>query len=329
MFFTYETFPYEIQRICGFAEAEESLSETCGKPVVVNSRIVGGQDTKKGQNPWQVILWLPGTAHCGGTLISSNFVVTAAQCVVRVNASSVIVILGAYKITGNHKEEVPVLVKRIIIHPKFNESDYPNDVALLELSRKVSFTNVILPACLPTPSTEFLPGHSCIVTGWGALDINSTKPRPVILQEAEMRLITVEHCKIFYSLLPNNIIITESMVCASDINGGKDICHNDIGGPLVCHDGEQWYLVGVVSIGIGCGIGFPGVYTSVPAYMKWIRSFIPAASSGSEGLGSFPGVALEFHGLMSFSLCLCSLFWVTLQNPIFIVMLSAATWVGC
>ncbi|OCT61947.1 hypothetical protein XELAEV_18047980mg, partial [Xenopus laevis] len=270
------------------------LAEAWRKPVVVNSRIVGGEDTIKGQNPWQVILWLPGTVHCGGTLISSNFVVTAARCVVGLNAASVIVILGAYKITGNHKEEVPVPVKQIIVHPHYIASDYPNDIALLELSQKVPFTDFILPACFPTPSTEFLPGHSCIVTGWGALDFNSTKPKPIILQGAEVRLIDREHCKIFYSLLEKEIIITETMVCARDIHGEKDVCH--------------WYLVGVVSIGIGCGIGFPEVYTSVPAHIKRIQSIIPEASSGSKSIRLFPGVALEFHDLMSFSFSLCSLF---------------------
>ncbi|XP_031749231.1 serine protease 48-like [Xenopus tropicalis] len=66
--------------IYGFANEDAKLSEVCGKPVVDRSRIVGGQDSKKGQHPWQVIVILPNI-QCGGTLISSRFVLTAALCV--------------------------------------------------------------------------------------------------------------------------------------------------------------------------------------------------------------------------------------------------------
>ncbi|OCT59119.1 serine protease 27 [Xenopus laevis] len=260
---------------------EEDNEPICGKPVVARSRILGGRDTMKGKNPWQVIVWLPGKRHCGGTLISSNFVVTVAHCLESSNPTSVIVILGAYKITGNNKEEVPVSLKRIIVHPKYNRTDLTADIALLELARDVPFTNVILPACLPTPSNEFLPGYSCIATGWGDTQFNSTKPRPIILQEVELRLISVQHCRTLYSPEKNGILITDDMICAMDIHGGRDSCTGDGGGPLVCYENERWYLVGVTSFGIGCGKD-PGVYTSIPAYVDWIQSFVTAASSGLD-----------------------------------------------
>ncbi|OCT61941.1 hypothetical protein XELAEV_18047974mg [Xenopus laevis] len=379
--------------IYGFAQDENSNEPTraCGKPVIVNSRIVGGQNTKKGQNPWQVILWIPGEGQCGGTLISSNFVLTAAHCVERVNASSVIVILGAHKITGNHKEEVSVPVKRIIKHHLYNEKAYTFDIALLELSRHVPFTDFILPACLPTSPTEFLPGHSCMVTGWGDTEFNSTKPSPDLLQEAEVRLMGLEHCREIYLLASNDSDsgITDDMICAMNIHKGKDSCQKtdasikktdtsvnnetptrfayfspfrkfrrsktaqirpsldiefndmpinqsltssalmspvcppdvtgpplmslalplahfppnkkgDSGGPLICYENDRWYLVGIASFGEGCGGDFPGVYSSIPAHMEWIRSFIPDVSSGSERIGSTPGAGLMVLALIYF-----------------------------
>eukprot|EP00079_Xenopus_tropicalis_P030321 XP_012826220.1 PREDICTED: serine protease 48-like [Xenopus tropicalis] len=277
--------------------AEGKLSEACGKPVVDRSRIVGGQDSKMGQHPWQAIVWHPSKVQCGGTLISSNFVLTAAQCLESEHDISVIVILGAHKITGNHKEEVSVAVKRIIIHHRYNDTDFPDDIALLELSESVSFTDFILPACLPTASTKFLPGHSCIVTGWGDTEYNSTKPMPVILQEAEVRLIDLEHCRDLHKRLTNHSIITENMTCAMDIYGRQGPCFGDGGGPLVCHSGEQWYLVGVISFGVGCGVGLPAVYTSVPAYVDWIME---------KSACSIPGGALQ--SLIPFILFLYFLF---------------------
>ncbi|OCT61943.1 serine protease 27 [Xenopus laevis] len=300
--------------IYGFAQDENSNEPTraCGKPVIVNSRIVGGQNTKKGQNPWQVILWIPGKVQCGGTLISSNFVVTAAKCVERVNASSVIVILGAHKITGNHKEEVSVPVKRIIKHHLYNETDLTFDIALLELSRHVPFTDFILPACLPTSPTEFLPGHSCMVTGWGDTEFNSTKPSPDLLQEAEVRLMGLEHCREIYLLASNDSDsgITDDMICAMNIHKGKDSCQGDGGGPLICYENDRWYLVGITSFGEGCGGDFPGVYSSIPAHMKWIQSFISDDSSGSERIGSTPGAGLMVLALIYF-------IQETLQNLLF------------
>uniref|UniRef100_A0A803JKY6 Serine protease 27-like n=1 Tax=Xenopus tropicalis TaxID=8364 RepID=A0A803JKY6_XENTR len=313
--------------IYGFAKEEAKLSKVCGKPVVDRSRIVGGQDSKKGQHPWQAIVWHPSKVRCGGTLISSRYVLTAAQCLESENDTSVIVILGAYNITGNHKEEVSVKVNRIILHHRYNDSDFPYDIALLELSNSVPFTDFILPACLPPFPTEFLPGHSCLVTGWGDTDYDSTKPKPVILQEAGVRLIDLQHCRDLYKLVTNDSIITENMTCAMDIHGKRSFCRGDGGGPLVCHAGEQWFLVGVVSFGYGCGHGIPGVYTSVPAYVDWIKEHI--SSGGSGWIGSRPGVALNVRSLSAFIFSLCSLFWVSLQNPMFILMLSTVIWVGC
>ncbi|XP_031749232.1 serine protease 27 [Xenopus tropicalis] len=289
----------------GFAQEGDGNEPTdvCGKPVVVSSRIVGGQDTKKGQNPWQVVVWHSGIKNCGGTLISSSFVLTVAHCVERVNASSVIVILGAYKITGNLKEEVSVPVKRIIKHHLYNEAKFPYDIALLELSRNVPFTDFILPACLPAPSVEFRPGHSCIVTGWGDTEYNSTKPRPDILQEVEVRLITLEDCRDLYksALKDKYIGITDDIICAMNIHKGRDSCQGDGGGPLVCYENDRWYLIGLVSYGIGCGIGIPKLYSSVPAHMEWIRSIIPAVRSGSNRMESMPNMALVILALMYFT----------------------------
>lgn len=43
--------------------------------------MVGGQDATEGQFPHQISLRRNGSHTCGGSIISRNFVLTAAHCV--------------------------------------------------------------------------------------------------------------------------------------------------------------------------------------------------------------------------------------------------------
>ncbi|GBO15778.1 hypothetical protein AVEN_129881-1, partial [Araneus ventricosus] len=49
----------------------------------------------------------------------------------------------------------------------------------------------------------------------------------------------------------------------------------DSGGPLVMENGDSWIQVGIVSFGFQCGAeDYPGVYTRVSAYMRWISRIL-------------------------------------------------------
>lgn len=68
-----------------------------------------------------------------------------------------------------HDSVIQRSVKRIISHPDYNQMTNDYDIALLELSEPLEFTNTIQPICLPESSHMFPAGMSCWVTGWGAM----------------------------------------------------------------------------------------------------------------------------------------------------------------
>ena len=77
---------------------------TCGKANTSN-RIVGGVDTEKHEYPWQVGLNLGG-ALCGGTIISSRHVLTAAHCTAGVSANDVSETVVKYGRLINEKRSI-------------------------------------------------------------------------------------------------------------------------------------------------------------------------------------------------------------------------------
>lgn len=66
-------------------------------------------------------------------------------------------------------------VAKIIPHPLYSQMTYDYDIALLELSEPLVFSNTIQPICLPSSSHVFPAGMSCWVTGWGAVREGGTE----------------------------------------------------------------------------------------------------------------------------------------------------------
>lgn len=133
-----------------------------------NTRIVNGFQAVPGQFPHQVLLeitLLQGRAICGGSLLSNEWVITAAHCAL--SAIQFKISLGAQ--TFNSPSEPGRVVDTTttkIVHPQYSSFSATNDLSLIKLSRKIDFTDHIRPVLLPKSDDSF-EGQDVIASGWG------------------------------------------------------------------------------------------------------------------------------------------------------------------
>ncbi|XP_077746681.1 chymotrypsinogen 2-like [Canis aureus] len=249
-----------------------AASSHCGVPAiepVLNglSRIVNGEDAVPGSWPWQVSLQdSTGFHFCGGSLISEDWVVTAAHCGVR---TSHLVVAGEFDQSSNEENIQVLKIAEVFKNPKFNMFTVRNDITLLKLATPARFSETVSPVCLPQATDEFPPGLMCVTTGWGRTKYNANKT-PDKLQQAALPLLSNAECKKFWGSK-----ITDVMICAGA--SGVSSCMGDSGGPLVCQKDGAWTLVGIVSWGSGtCSTSVPAVYSRVTELIPWVQEILAA-----------------------------------------------------
>ncbi|XP_043935327.1 trypsin-like [Protopterus annectens] len=221
-----------------------------------NDKIVGGYECKRNSQPHQVSLSVDGEHLCGGSLLNELWVLSAAHCYYEEKFD---VRLGEHDLTKDEGTEQVINVEKAILHPLYDYMTVNNDIMLLKLASPARLTPYVQPIRLPRHCP--VDNTLCLVSGWGNT-LSNGELFPGSLQCLEVPVISESLC---HNLYPGKI--TKNMFCAGYLDGGKDSCQRDSGGPLVCN-GELW---GVVSWGEGCALpNLPGVYTKVCNYLFWI-----------------------------------------------------------
>eukprot|EP00079_Xenopus_tropicalis_P009991 XP_002934450.2 PREDICTED: plasma kallikrein [Xenopus tropicalis] len=243
----------------------------CGEPIEHANRIVGGTDSVLGEWPWQVSMHLRLTASykkhaCGGSIISNQWIVTAAHCFAMHPLPQMWIIYSGVVKLSNITQSTPFSeTEQIIIHPHYTGAGNGTDIALLKLKTPISFNDHQKAICLPPREPTFVLPNSCWITGWGFTEESGSLSN--ILQKAEVPPISTEECQGNYE----QTRIDKKILCAGYKRGKIDSCKGDSGGPLACVVDEIWYLTGITSWGEGCARpGKPGVYTRVSEFTDWI-----------------------------------------------------------
>ncbi|NXQ10003.1 ACRO protein, partial [Peucedramus taeniatus] len=226
--------------------------------------------------------WLPGSKHwCGGSLISADWVLTAAHCFDKFEKIGILnVVIGATQLTQPGPGAQVRKIKKLFRHENYKRSDISNDIALLELNEPVQCSPYIQLACVADPTLSLSELQNCWIAGWGSTTEGGPLQRQSYqgkyedssdhLQEAKVQLIDVQLCN---SSGWNSGKIHTHNLCAGFPQGGIDTCQGDSGGPLMCQENhaESWWIVGVTSWGKGCARAkLPGVYTSTQYFYDWI-----------------------------------------------------------
>nr|CAD7412409.1 unnamed protein product [Timema poppensis] len=240
--------------------------------------IVGGTEASIQSYPYQLSLEKLFYHHCGASIISNDWAVTAAHCVHKVSKRLLRVRAGSsFQGDGGSIHYIDTLIS----HSQFDIESVDYDIALLKRSEKNNnfrtlfysqvsspfvFSDKIQPIRLPTQEEELIEGTMGTVTGWGVTKYGDKVASHFLLQ-LSLPVMNEQQCNIRYKVFGG---VTPRMFCAGYSQGGGDVCQGESGGPLMA-DGE---LVGIVSWGVDCGKPeYPGVYTRVSVLRDWIQEY--------------------------------------------------------
>lgn len=274
-------------------------------------RIVGGEDALEHSWPFLVSVRLirnKSEHHCGGSLITDQYVLTAAHCILiylkmlevyKLNVTQLGSLIEVHVGLNEHEKDPKHLnkdqvyeVEYLDMHEKFDYNQYAlfNDIAILRLKRKVDLNrpevNIV---CLPMPDESDMnvynvkTGDNVVAIGWGsyAEEYNYTAYVRDHIQQAVFTIKDKEDAMCNSGMI-GKVWDKNRTVCADGDEKRSSTCYGDSGGPVLSYRNNRWILFGIISFGHDirdttnkklrkCNASMPFYFVKVSAYFEWIN----------------------------------------------------------
>merc|ERR1712215_393773 len=224
--------PPTSERYPGYKKGTKSMVGECGIPGPMEN-IVGGSEATPHSYPWMAALFVDDTWFCGATLISDEWVLTAAHCAH--DATEMKVMLGAHGVREETEEgRLELITRDFFTHEKYSQITLHNDLALVHLPEPVNFTDIIRP---------------------------------------ELREVTVDTITNIACALEYPTVVNKNIICISGKNGKSTCNGDSGGPLHLVQDGvfKQIGITSFGS-SLGCEIGMHAGFTRPASFLEWIET---------------------------------------------------------
>lgn len=228
----------------------------------ITKQIVSGSEAGECEFPYMAFLLmdLPDgvMTACGGALLDSVHVLTAAHCI-----NNIVGVTAHFGHANNMKAPQIIKASSWTSHEGYQSgASVLNDVGMIRLEKPVKLGRCVKTIALPRKNQLF--SGTCIAAGWGKM--SNAEEGPDHMRKATVDIISNKECQRHYY-----DIFQDKHICIGDRSHlGKNICSGDSGSPLMCKSGRNYVVAGVASYVFDCDSGF-GVYANVAGLLDWVK----------------------------------------------------------
>lgn len=252
-----------------------SISSLNGQLDSPSTFILGGSNVSRGEYEENAAIFLLDDQKmiiglCGGTLIASNKILTAAHCAQQ-HASRYLVLTNFFSFGDRVSASDFHSLESVAAHPRFNSRTLDYDIAVLTLS-----THVQTKAAKLYGGSSSLQGETAVSIGSG---LTSTRPERSanIVQKVNTTIFSNAECNLNWRALRGVAPITDRMLCAGSLNNNNGTCSGDSGSGLYREFNGQRLVVAAVSFGLSVCERNRGnqAYARVSALLDFITKHSP------------------------------------------------------